>query len=223
MKDKIRFSCLAVVLLFSTVELRLVPHGHTVPPRRDFDTFPLQVNDWSGKDNSTDPKVLEVLAADNFLSRDYQNNSTGKHIDFSIVYYSVQRSGDAIHDPQNCLQGAGWEPVSMHAVQIPNPSIPGQSIAANHFVIQKNGVEEDVLYRYQAHGRVYANPYLGKIYLVWDGITKGRTDGALIRFAAARDPGTSESSFPAMMAFAQDLSSVLPQLLPNRPVPPQKS
>lgn len=215
MNDRIRFSCLAVLLVFGTAELRLVPHGHPVSLRRDLADFPAQVNGWSGRDIPTDPKVLEVLAADNYLSRDYQNSSTGTLIDFSVAYYSAQRAGDAIHDPQNCLQGAGWEPVSMRAVQIPNPAIPGQSIAANHFVIQKDGVQQDVLYWYQAHGRVYANPYLGKIYLVWDGITKGRTDGALIRLAAIRNPDSEQSSFPAMVGFAQDLSSVLPQFLPN--------
>jgi EpsI family protein len=70
------------------------------------------------------------------------------------------------------------------------------------------------LYWYQAHGRMFASEYLGKIYLAWDGITKGRTDGALIRLTAARASGNGQS-LPAMMTFAQDLSSVLPQFLPN--------
>ncbi len=75
-------------------------------------------------------------------------------------------------------------------------------------------MQQDVLYWYQAHGRRFASEYLGKIYLVWDGITKGRTDGALIRITAVRVPGDTQS-FPAMVKFAQEIAPVLPVFLPN--------
>ena len=64
MVNRIRFGCLGVLLLFSTVELRLVPHGHAVPLQRDLADFPAQVRGWSGTDTATDPTVLKVLAAD---------------------------------------------------------------------------------------------------------------------------------------------------------------
>ena len=70
-------------------------------------------------------------------------------------------------------------------------------------MIEKDGVQQDVLYWYQAHGRTFASEYLGKFYLAWDGITKGRTDGALIRITAARTPQT----FPTLVGFAQERST----------------
>jgi EpsI family protein len=212
--DRIRLGCLIGLLLFSSVELRWVAHGRSVPPRNDFDTFPQQVDDWSGQNlPDLDIGVRKELAADNYLLRNY-HNTTGSNMGLFIAYYGSQRSGDALHSPKNCLPGAGWEPISSGTVRIADPSAPGKSFAVNHYVIERGGEQQDVLYWYQAHGRRFASEYLGKIYLVWDGITKGRTDGALIRITASRTSGSSES-LPAMVAFAKDLSPILPQYLPN--------
>ena len=215
MTDRIRFSCLIVLLLASAVDLRWVAHGHRVLPRGDFNTFPTQVDEWSGQDlPQLDASVIRVLAADNVLFRNYHNDTTGKSMGLFIAYYSSQRSGDALHSPKNCLPGAGWEPVSSGTVRISDPSFAGASFEANHYVIEKDGVQQDVLYWYQAHGRRFASEYLGKVYLAWDGITKGRTDGALIRITAMRTPGSNQA-LPALVGFAEALSPILPQFLPN--------
>ena len=212
MTDKLRFGCLIALLLASTINLRWLDHSHPVPARADFDLFPTQLGDWSGKDLSDfSPGTKRVLAADNYLFRDYRNNVTGAQVDLFIVYYRSQRSGDALHSPKNCLPGAGWNPVSSEIVRIPNPAMPGTRFEANHYVIEKDGMQQDVLYWYQAHGRTFASEYLGKIYLAWDGITKGRTDGAMIRITAARTPQT----FPTLVGFSQEVVPVLPQFLPN--------
>jgi len=215
MKDKFRFICLMGLLLFSAVELRWKSHGHPVPPRSDLADFPAQVGDWSGKDlPELSPGVRRVLAADNYVFRRYRQDTTGTQLDVFVAYYRSQRSGDALHSPKNCLPGAGWEPVSSGIVRISDPTNPASSFEANHYVIEKDGLQQDVLYWYQAHGRRFASEYLGKMYLAWDGVTDGRSDGALIRINV---PRTSENvdSFPAMVAFAKDLSSVLPRFLPN--------
>jgi EpsI family protein len=212
-KDALRFGCVTCLLLVSTTGLRLVPRGHPVPLRSDFESFPYEVGNWSGTDlPDLDSKTKDALRADNYLLRRYSNHVV--QTDLLAAYYKSQESGDTIHDPRNCYPGAGWEQVSLSVVQIPNPEIPEGSFPVNHFVVEKDGVKQDVLYWYQGHGRAYASPYLGKIYLVWDGIRKGRTDGALIRLSAVR-ASENDQPFPAMAGFAQDLSSVLPQFLPN--------
>ncbi|HXN17171.1 MAG TPA: EpsI family protein [Candidatus Binatus sp.] len=214
MADKIRLSCLIGVLLVSTVDLRWMSHGHPVPPRKDFASFPFQLAEWSGTDLVLSPGTVRVLAADNYLLRSYRNRVSGAEVELFVVYYSAQRSGDALHSPRNCLPGAGWEPVSSGFLEISNPTPAGSFFPANHYVIEKDGVRQDVLYWYQAHGREFASEYLGKIYLAWDGITRGRTDGALVRITAVHAPGNT-GTLPVMVSFAQDLSSVLPQFLPN--------
>jgi len=215
MKDKLRFTCLIGLLLLGTVDLRWRSHGHPMSPRSDFAAFPTHVADWSGRDlPDLSGGVKRVLAADNYLFREYRQDITGAQVALFVAYYRSQRSGDALHSPKNCLPGAGWEPVSSEVILIPDPAVPNSSFKANHYVIQKDGVEQDVLYWYQAHGRRFANEYVGKIYLAWDGITNGRTDGALIRINAPRTAGDART-FPELVAFAKHLSSVLPRFLPN--------
>lgn len=215
MSDKLRFSCVIVLLLFSTIDLRLLPHGHPVPAPADFATFPTQIDGWSGRDlPKIDDNVKRVLAADNYLLRSYRNDATHNQADLFIVYYRSQRSGDALHSPKNCLPGAGWETISSETIRISTPAAPGSFFDANHYVVQKDAIQQDVLYWYESRGRTFASEYLGKIYLAWDGITKGRTDGALIRLTAIRSAGNTQS-FPAMVTLAEKMSSILPQFLPN--------
>jgi EpsI family protein len=215
MTEKLRFGCLIGLLLLGIVDLHWGSHGHPVPPRSDFAAFPTQLADWSGRDLS-DLSVAEkrVLAADSYLLREYRQDITGAEVDLFVVYYGSQRSGDALHSPKNCLPGTGWEPVSSGVILISDPARADSSFKADHYVVEKDGLELDVLYWYQAHGRRFASEYLGKIYLAWDGITKGRTDGAMIRITARRTPGNA-AALQAMIAFAQDLSVVLPRFLPN--------
>jgi len=215
MTDNTRFTCLIGVLLLTTADLRLASHEHPVPPRSDFSAFPTHILAWSGKDlPELGAQVKQVLAADNYVFRTYRDDATGANADLFIAYYGSQRSGDALHSPKNCLPGAGWEPVSAEIIQVPSLAVAGSSFKANHYVIEKSGVQQDVLYWYQAHGRIFANEYMGKIYLAWDGVTKGRTDGALIRITARRTP-ENPKSFQEILAFAQALSPTLPQFLPN--------
>jgi EpsI family protein len=47
--------------------------------------------------------------------------------------------------------------------------------------MEKGLARELYFFWYQGRGRIYASEYWNKIYLVWDGLTKNRTDGALIR------------------------------------------
>jgi EpsI family protein len=218
-RNRTRLGCLILLLLVSIVELRWVSHDHPVPLRRDFDTFPTHVGDWSGEDQERSPRVKVLLAADNYILRTYNNNFTGMHVDLLIAYYSSdrdcyssRRTGDTLHSP-----GVGWTRVSSDVVQVPNPAIPGQAFTASHYLIKKAGVYIDVLSWCQVHGRIFATEpkYLSRVHLVWDGITKGGTTGsALIRLTAVRASENDQPS-PAMIAFAQDLSSVLPQFLPN--------
>jgi EpsI family protein len=214
-KDGLRFGCVTFLLLVSTTGLRVVARGRPIPLRSDFKSFPAQVGKWSGTDlPEPDSQVKSVLRADNYLWRRYHSQVSDAQVDLWIVYYQSQESGDTIHSPKNCFPGAGWEPVLSDVEKIPDPAAPEAHFPANRYVIEKDGVQQDALYWYQAHGRKYASEYLGKIYLVWDGIKRGRTDGALIRLTAVRT-SSDNHSFPAMMAFAQDLAPVLTHFLPD--------
>ena len=51
----------------------------------------------------------------------------------------------------------------------------------NRYVIEKGLDRQVVLYWYQSHGRIVANEYRSKIFMVYDAMRLNRSDAALVR------------------------------------------
>lgn len=213
MSDKLRFGCLLSLLALANGGIRSMSHGKPIPLREGFELFPTTIAGWTGRDlPDMSERERRVLKADDSVSRVYQRD--GLQFGLFIAYYRQQRSGDALHSPKNCLPGSGWEPVESVFVQVPG-SAPGDApFEANHYVVEKDGAQEEVLYWYQAGERRFASEYMGKIFLVWYGITKNRTDGALIRITGG-PTSKNDRKLPEMIAFAKELSAQLPRFLPD--------
>lgn len=209
-----RIAILVVVLVLSNLGVRAVSHGRAVPLRQRLDTLPLEIGSWNGRNLPDLPEAEQkVLKADDYLTRVYME--PGKQIGLFVAYYTSQQSGDALHSPKNCLPGSGWQPMRSEVIRIPNGANPGTSFIANHYVVQKDEMQQDVIYWYQANQRIFASEYWGKIYLVEDALTKNRTDGAIIRLTSFRSGKNDSQNFETMRQFAQQLSAALPQVLPN--------
>ena len=214
MNSTTRIAILVVVLILSNLGVRAVSHGRSVPLRQRLDTLPLAIGGWNGHNLPDLPEAEQkVLKADDYLTRVYLEQ--GKQIGLFVAYYNSQQSGDALHSPKNCLPGSGWQPVQSEVIRIPNGANPGSSFIANHYVVQKDEMQQDVIYWYQANQRIFASEYWGKIYLVEDALTKNRTDGAIIRLTSFRTGKNDSQNFETMRHFAQQLSAALPQVLPN--------
>ena len=74
-------------------------------------------------DPPLDEEILDVLGVDDYLSRVYYKPD-GAGVGLYMGYYGSQRQGDTIHSPQNCLPGAGWEPVTKAALTLPTSTAP---------------------------------------------------------------------------------------------------
>jgi EpsI family protein len=59
----------------------------------------------------------------------------------------------------------------------------------NRVEIQKGDDRQLVSYWFQEQGRVLTNEYLVKLFIVWDALTRNRTDGALGRQTTVLTPG----------------------------------
>ena len=121
-----------------------------------------------------------------------------------------------MHSPLNCLPGAGWQPLekSYLPIQVADASGMPSEITVNRYVIEKGLDQQVVLYWYQSHGRVIANEYRSKIFMVYDAARLNRSDAALVRvtspklgsrkrFSGSRSAsgGICEGLFPTLGAF----------------------
>jgi EpsI family protein len=85
----------------------------------------------------------------------------------------------------------------------------------NDLVMSKNGQYQLVYYWFQGRDRNFTSEYAAKFYMVWDGIFRRRTDGALVRLVM---PLPSKETLPQareeMDRFAIFASNTLDQFLP---------
>jgi EpsI family protein len=179
--------------------------------REPLSTLPLRVGAWQGVDAAPlGDSVLEVLRVDDYLNRGYV--APGRPwISLYVGYYRSQRQGQTVHSPLNCLPGAGWEPVLRSRILVPEPG-GGSRAEVNRLVIQKGLDRQLVLYWYQAHGRIVASEYWGKIYTVVDAVRLNRSDGALVRVIVPIVSNNASAENDAEQAALDFVASILPPL-----------
>ena len=85
----------------------------------------------------------------------------------------------------------------------------------NRALIQKDRQKQIVLYWFKQRDRIISNEYLVKLFLLWDGVSRGRTDGALVRIASLVGPGETEDIVDQRLR--RFVSTIEPEL--NRYVP----
>jgi EpsI family protein len=188
--------------------------GSERPVSRDsLGSLTRQLGSWqSMADTPLDDEVLRVLGVDDYVNRVY-NRAGAPPVNLYIGYYASQRQGDTIHSPQNCLPGAGWQAVDSGRTSI---DVAGSQISVNRYVIEKGIDRQVVLYWYQGRGRVVANEYANKLWLMVDAARLHRTNGALVRVIApvTAAAGGMSAANAATREFTRELYPHLSGYLP---------
>lgn len=207
----VRFFFTAGALLAGIVLLHGVSRGETVPLRQALGLLPMSMDGFQGQNDPLEDRIVNALGVSDYVNRAYLD-PRGQELDLYVGYYKSQRTGESIHSPKNCLPGAGWEPVRAGHLTISLTGMP--AITVNEYLIEKGPAHYLVLYWYQAHGRVIASEYSGKIWLVFDAITRNRTDEALIRVVTSTRNGEDQARGRAVQ-FVQALYPRLNEFIPN--------
>jgi len=206
-----RFFFTAGTLLVGIALLHGVSHGESVPLRQPLGQLPLAMDGWQGKDDPLETRIVNALGVSDYVNRSYVGGG-GQPVDLYAGYYRSQRTGETIHSPKNCLPGAGWEPVRAGRLTIPLAAAP--AIVVNEYLVEKGTAQYLVLYWYQTHGRVIASEYSGKAWLVFDAITRNRTDAALVRVLTSTRNGEDQARARAIQ-FVQALYPRLNGFIPD--------
>jgi EpsI family protein len=209
----VRALTLSAVILAGGAVARLAHAPDRPIARTPLSALPCAVDRWNcDGDTPLDRRALAVLGVDDYLNRTYQGE--GQSVGLYIAYYGSQRQGESIHSPQNCLPGSGWQPVSSMRTTI---DAAGTSLPINRYVVQKGLERQVVLYWYQGRGRVVANEYLNKFWLMIDQARLGRSNAALVRIvvpAAGADDKALQAASASADEFARALYPRLSAYLP---------
>lgn len=189
----------ALLLLAAGVSGAVMVGGREeiIPPRAGFESFPLSMGGWRGHTDVIEPIVLDELKLDDYILVDYRDTE-GRPVNFYVAYYGSQRSGAAAHSPRSCLPGGGWRIESHTQIKLE----PG-GMTVNRFLIRKGEYRQLVYYWFKQRDRIVANEFAVKWYLLWDALTRNRTDGALVRLTTLLAPGEDiEKGDERLRAFA---------------------
>ncbi len=205
---------LSLVLLAQAGAFYGFSRNENVPAHKPLAEFSLDNPHWVMQQNAElDQEQLDVLKADDILSRFYQNPDTGAIASLFVAYFKTQRTGKAPHSPKNCLPGSGWIQQQSGVIDI---AVPGetQPIHVNRYIIARGDNQSVVLYWYQARDRVIASEYTAKIFTVTDAIRYNRSDTALVRVVVGIGDGSTEKASDAAVSFVKAFFEPLKQYLP---------
>lgn len=211
----VRFILAALLIFSAAVVLQARQRNEVFPSRIPLQSFPRQINAWSGTDIVIDNDTLQILGAGEFLLRTYRTEQApGPEINLFIAYFRSQRAGDTIHSPRHCLPGAGWTPLENTRTML---TMPGHApFPANRYVIAQGDSRQIVLYWYWAHDRGIASEYWAKFYLVADSLKMNRSDGALVRVMAPMYPNeTADAAEQRLLPFTNGILPLLNDYIPR--------
>lgn len=204
------FLTAAGLLVGTAILLQSVSHGEVIPVKKSLAELPLSIASWEGRELGMDQEILDVLKLDDFIMRSYASLEDTP-VWLYVGYYQSQRQGSTYHSPKNCLPGGGWDIMRSESVMVQVPGFPQMTV--NKVLIQKGLEQQVVLYWYHDRGRVIASEYWAKIYLVYDAMTRNRTDGALVRITLPVRTSLAEASQDGM----RFLETVFPFLVKHLP------
>jgi EpsI family protein len=199
------------ILLSASVLLQSVSHGDPIVPHLPLRDLAYTLATWKGEERPLPDQIIRGVGVTDYINRLYVTQRQPA-IQLYIGYYASQRTGDTIHSPKNCLPGAGWDPI--HSGYAIIPVSRGPQIVVNEYVIQQDQNKQLVFYWYQGRGRVIANEYWGKFWMVADAISRNRTDSALIRLNTPISDGEAEAR-SRLVRFTQLLFPYLDELIPK--------
>ena len=187
-----------------------------VPDRAQLAGFPSLLGEWKGHKSGLTQEVLDVLGADDYLLADYRRRDEANGVNIFVAFYNRQSEGRAIHSPEVCIPGAGWE---ISVIKAYKPRLDGSDrtdMVINRAIIQKGLQKNLVYFWFQQRGKKRINEYAVKWNILWDGITIGRTDGALVRLVTAIDQDTGVGGADRRLTeFLDAIDPIVPEFVPN--------
>jgi EpsI family protein len=207
---------LTLVLLVQAALFYEASRGETAITSAPLSLFPTHVGKWILiQEGVMEKDELDILKADDTLIRSY-GSPTGSASLF-IAFFKTQRTGQSPHSPKNCLPGSGWQPSESGRVDVTVPDEAGNpsTINVNRYVVAKGDNQSVVMYWYQSQGRVIADEFAAKFYLVSDSIRKHRSDTALVRVVVPVPPGRADAADKVATEFVQSMYPVVRGYLPR--------
>ena len=179
-----------------------------IPDIGNMKYFPQKIGAWEGIRSDIDPGTLESLDVTDYILMDYGDDS-GERVNFYVAYYASQSKGESIHSPETCMRGGGWRFIESDVRTI------FDGISVNRSILANQNRRLVSYFWFPCRGRNLTNGFELKIFNFWDSLTRGRSDGALVRVITDVSEGKVQDADARILGFLKNILPVLNSYLPN--------
>ncbi|MEP0147833.1 MAG: VPLPA-CTERM-specific exosortase XrtD, partial [Tateyamaria sp.] len=207
----------SLVTVGSVVAWHAKPEVAQVDVARDpFAIFPRTLGEWNSSPNIPLESSVEItLGADDYHSVQLISKTAEAPVSLFMAWYDDQSDGGT-HSPEVCLPGAGWEIAWLERIDIAAELGLPEEFQLNRAVIQKGQIRMIGYYWFEQQGRHIAWDIAAKFWLLWNGITQGRTDGAMVRLMTTVLPSeTEEEAEERLKSVFLEMNKFLPRFIPE--------
>jgi len=200
-KKRILFPTASACIIFAIFGSYIYLYTPAIVPLQSSNiAFPQKVGNWRGEDTPPVFNIYRELGVDRELSRIYRTDS-GNSLHLYIGYFEYQGQGkELVHHKTKDIH------LDASRVRISLPSY-GDIEVNKLFQKDKNRL---VLFWYDINGNVVAGRFKAKLYLIWDYLFHGRTNGAVVMLTVNIEKGIDSSrSMATVEGFIHD---IYPQL-----------
>jgi exosortase D (VPLPA-CTERM-specific) len=182
--------------------------------REPLSLFPTWIGDWSGSSQFLDREIERVLNADDYFSAAFRHPDEAAPVDLFVAWYARQTEGSGIHSPEVCIPVGGWEVSEWRTTPVAVGDV--EPFNVNRAVIRRGLARQIVYYWFEQRGRRMTSDYAAKAVTVLDGLTRGRTDGGLVRIITPLGEHEAEAEGDARLRrFLAEALPALPRFLPE--------
>ena len=169
--------------------------------KSSFTTFPATLGGWHQSATDASPAIFRVEEADDELLWTYRNDE-GRTIQLYVAYLRAQRQGKEVVDYRTARLHEDAEAVGIEVA-------PARFISINRGHLRDRQRNQRIFFWYEVDGRVIADRFQSKLASVWQAMSRGRTNAALVVVApdaTGPDRGGIET---AEEAFIRDVVAAL--------------
>lgn len=191
--------------------------GGIAPARDQFALFPRNFGAWQqdGPRIMLTEGVANTLGADDYHQVNLTNPEATAPVGLFMAWYDDQSKG-GVHSPEICLPGGGWEIAWLERTDVTAQMGSATPFSLNRAIIQQGDARMMVYYWFQQKDRRIAWDFAAKYWLMVDGITTGRTDGALVRLTTAIRPNETDGDAEVrLQEVLQEINPSLSRFIPG--------
>jgi hypothetical protein len=175
-------------------------------------SIPIELGDWVGKAEPTDPKLVEQAQTTEFLNRTYESRKQPGlrlrlWINFSLHGTNLR------HSPKICLPSGGWTEIESLTRVIAIPLEAGQSLEVTRLGYERGELVEHVGFWYYIFGEGKLENYVRRLPIT-SRSSHGRTTRGSSMTVEVFYPGEGDFEGEALREFARELAKALEPILP---------